>query len=80
MNKGSENQVGQPGMFNPGPIGHGVGIGIQGRQFPTMLQEVESGPKMPTEIRLCQRLEREVHNDEQEQSIEGRELSVIRES
>jgi hypothetical protein len=45
-----------------------------------MLQEIESGPKMPTEIRLGQRLERKVHNDEQEQSIEGWELSVIPES
>jgi hypothetical protein len=58
-------------MLNPRPIRHGVGIWIQGRQFPAMLQEIESGPKMPTEIRLCQRLERKVHNDEQEQSIEG---------
>ena len=65
-------------MFNPGPIRHGVGIGIQGRQCPAMLKEIESGPQMPTEIRFCQRLERKVQNDEQEQSIEGWELSVIR--
>jgi hypothetical protein len=36
-----------------------------------MLKEIESGPQMPTEIRLCQRLERKVQNNEQEQSIKG---------
>ena len=67
-------------MFNPGPIRHGVGIGVQGRQFPAMLKEIESGPQMPTEIRFCERLKREAQNDEQEQGIEGRERSVIRDT
>ena len=59
-------------MLNPGPIGHGVGIGIQGRQNPAMPEEIEPGPQMPAEIRFCQRLEREIQDKQQEQGIEGR--------
>jgi hypothetical protein len=36
-----------------------------------MLQEIESGPQMPTEIRFCHGLKRKIQNDEQEQGIEG---------
>ncbi|MCE7979309.1 MAG: hypothetical protein DYH03_19895 [Nitrospira sp. NTP1] len=47
-----QQSVGQPGMLHPMPIRHRMGIGIGLRQTPTLRDQIQSGPEMPSQIRL----------------------------
>ncbi len=66
----TDQHIGQPGMFDPGPVRHGVGVWIQGGKRPPLIEKIQSGSKVPAEIRFSQRLERKVQDDKQEERVE----------
>lgn len=52
-------------------------IGIGEGHLPTVVQQIDPGPQMPSKIRLDQGLKREVDEKKKEKGIERREGSVV---
>lgn len=56
-----------------------MGIGISLRHLPAVVQQIDSGPQMPSKIRLDQRLQRKVEEKKKEKGIErGEGTDVVR--
>ncbi len=60
-------------MFHPGPVRHRVGIGVDGRHLPTLFQQIKTGSEVPAEVWFHQGLQCQVQDEQEEQSVEGRE-------
>ncbi len=73
-----QQAIGQPGMLDPMPIRHGVGVGIGLRQPPALGDQIQPGAQMPSQVRLYQRLQREIQNEADQKTIEQENDQAMR--